>query len=57
MKLACNKLGDEDQHMFYQVITKNIYFLFVRTYLRVKGHQAPTHYRHMYNIFAINFFW
>jgi hypothetical protein len=33
MKLICNKLGNEDQHMFQQVIKKKIYFVFVRTYL------------------------
>jgi hypothetical protein len=32
MKLICNKLGNEDQHMFYQVI-KEKKNLFVRTYL------------------------
>jgi hypothetical protein len=26
MKSICNKLGKEDQHMFYQVIEKNIFF-------------------------------
>ncbi len=33
MKLICNKLGNEDQHMFQQVIKKKFYLLFVKTYL------------------------
>jgi hypothetical protein len=33
MKLICNKLGNEYQHMFLASHEKKIYFLFVRTYL------------------------
>jgi len=41
MKLLCNKLGNEDQHMFQQVINKNL-FPFCKnlldTYLKLKAH-------------------
>jgi hypothetical protein len=41
MKLLCNKLRNEDQHMFQQVIKKNL-FPFCKnlldTYLKLKAH-------------------